>query len=125
VPLLRYTAMVNGFDSLIVTKLDVLDEFAQIPVCVGYRVDGKELDWMPATNRELERVEPIYEYLPGWQQSTRGLTKLEALPEAARRYLDFLEEQSGVEIGCISTGPERTETIVKPGSALARLLPLQ
>jgi adenylosuccinate synthase len=123
VPLLRYTALVNGFDSLIVTKLDVLDEFAQIPVCVGYRSGGKILDWMPATNEGLEKVEPIYEYLPGWQQSTRGLSNLNELPDAARRYLDFLEDQSGVEVGCISTGPERTETIVKPGSALARLLP--
>jgi adenylosuccinate synthase len=123
VPLLRYTALVNGFDSLIVTKLDVLDEFAQIPVCVGYRAGGKVLDWMPATNEGLEKIEPIYEYLPGWQQSTRGLSNLNELPDAARRYLDFLEDQSGVEIGCISTGPERTETIVKPGSTLARLLP--
>jgi adenylosuccinate synthase len=123
--LLKYTAMVNGFDSLIVTKLDVLDELPQIPVCVAYKKNGKTLDWMPGTNGELDKVEPVYEYLPGWQQSTRGLSSMDQLPDAARRYLDFLERHSGVEVGCISTGPERTETIVKSGSALEKLLPLQ
>ena len=121
-PLLRYTAMVNGFDSLFITKLDVLDQLAKIPVCVGYWLDGKEVHEMPATYRSLEGVEPLYEKLPGWQCSTRGITRYEDLPEKARAYLKFIEERAGVEIGAISTGPERTETIIRPLSKLERLI---
>jgi adenylosuccinate synthase len=121
-PLLRYTAMVNGFDSLFITKLDVLDQLAKIPVCVGYWLDGKEVEEMPATYRSLESVEPLYEKLPGWQTSTRGVTRYEDLPEKARAYLKFLEDRAGVEIGAISTGPERTETIIRAGSKLAGLI---
>ncbi|MBZ5673235.1 MAG: adenylosuccinate synthase [Acidobacteriia bacterium] len=122
VPLLRYTAMVNGFDSLFITKLDVLDQLAKIPVCVGYWLDGKEVEDMPATYRSLEGIEPLYEKMPGWQTSTRGVTRYEDLPEKAQAYLKFLEERSGVEIGAISTGPERTETIIRAGSKLGKLI---
>jgi len=122
VPLLKYTTAVNGFDSLIITKLDVLDELGTIPVCVGYKVNGRLTEEMPATNRELESIEAVYEKLPGWSISTRGLTALEALPAAARKYLDFLQEKTGVEVGCVSLGPERDETIIVPGSKLERLL---
>ena len=122
IPLLRYTAAVNGLDSLIVTKLDVLDELDEVPVCVGYRLNGQEIHDMPATRREMELIEPVFEKLPGWKQSTRGISTVEELPAAAKRYLSFLEERTGVEVGSISTGPERMETIVKPGSKLAKLL---
>jgi adenylosuccinate synthase len=124
VPLLQYTAAVNGFDSLIITKLDVLDELEEIPVCTAYKVNGKLTMEMPATNRDLETVEAVYEKLPGWRTSTRGLTTLEGLPPRARAYLDFLEMKTGVEVGCVSLGPERNETIVVPGSKLERLLEL-
>jgi len=117
-PLLRYTSMINGFDSLVVTKLDVLDEFDEIQVCVEYRNTKS----MPATYRELETVEPVYETLPGWKSETRGLTKREALPARAQEYLKFLSDRTGVEIGCISTGPERDETILIAGSRLEQLL---
>jgi adenylosuccinate synthase len=122
VPLLKYTTTVNGFDSLIITKLDVLDELVSIPVCTGYKVNGRLTGEMPATNRELESIEPVYEILPGWNCSTRGLTSLDALPAAARNYLDFLQEKTGVEVGCVSLGPERSETIIVPGSRLEKLL---
>ena len=122
VPLLRYTTAVNGFDSLIITKLDVLDNLETIPVCVAYKVNGKLTMDMPATNRELESIEAVYENVPGWNCSTRGLTNLDALPAAARRYLDFLQEKTEVEVGCVSLGPERSETIIVPGSKLEKLL---
>jgi len=77
---------------------------------------------MPATFRELEAVEPIYENLPGWKSPTRGLTRYQELPPLAREYLKFLSERTGVEIGCISTGPERDETILIEGSRLLQLL---
>jgi adenylosuccinate synthase len=121
-PLLRYSAAINGFDSVVVTKLDVLDDFDEIPVCVGYRCGTTELKQMPATVREMETVEPIYECVPGWRTSTVGTDSFDALPERAKRYLEFLERQTGVEIGCVSTGPERTQTFVRPGSRFAQLV---
>jgi adenylosuccinate synthase len=120
-PLMRYAAMINGFDSLVVTKLDVLDEMEKLPVCVAYRSGGQEVTDMPATAKGMAALEPVYECLPGWQTSTFGISTYGELPARARDYLDFLEEKSGVEVGCISTGPERNQTIVKPGSHFARL----
>ncbi len=122
VPLLRYTAMLNGFDTLIITKLDVLDEMAEIPVCVGYRADGRDLDEMPATLGLMESIEPVYVRLPGWRSPTRGLKRQEDLPSAAQEYLRFLADRTGVEVGCVSTGPERDETILIRGSRLEELL---
>ena len=121
-PLLRYTGAVNGYDSLVITKLDVLDGLPEIPVCVGYRLDGTLLDEMPATQRELEAIEPVYEVLPGWTGNTHGLTRYGQLPPAAQDYLRYLASATGFEVGCISTGPERNQTIVVPGSRLENLL---
>jgi adenylosuccinate synthase len=122
VPLLRYTAMVNGFDSLIVTKLDVLDGFDEIKVCTAYSSGGELIDTMPAESLLLDQIEPVYEVLPGWPEPTCGITSFDELPQNARDYLAFIQERTGVEIGCISTGPERTETIPRPGSKLEKLL---
>ena len=122
VPLLRYTAMVNGFDSLIITKLDVLDAMPKIKVCVGYEVQGKRIQEMPGTNALLEQVAPVYEVLDGWAQPTAGITRYEDLPESARTYLRFIEQKTGVEVGCVSTGPERNQTIVRAGSKMEKLL---
>jgi adenylosuccinate synthase len=122
-PLLRYTATVNGFDSLIMTKLDVLDDLDQIPVCVAYEVDGRVMTDMPASTRGMEAIKPVYEFVSGWKTSTRGVTSLDALPAQATEYLRFLEEKTGVEIGSVSNGPERQETMIVPGSKLERLLP--
>jgi adenylosuccinate synthase len=121
-PLLRYTAAINGFDSLVVTKLDVLDEFDQIPVCVAYRIGGREVTEMPPTVAEVEKIEPVYECMPGWSSSTFGIDSYDDLPPRAKDYLAFLERCAGVEAGCISTGPERNQTIVRPGSRLESLL---
>jgi adenylosuccinate synthase len=114
--------MVNGFDTLLITKLDVLDQLSEIPVCVRYRLNGDEVPEMPATYRALEAIEPVYEMIPGWQTSTRGIARYDDLPAAARSYLRFLEERTGVEIGGVSTGPERNETIIRAGSKLERLI---
>ena len=113
--------MINGFDSLVVTKLDVLDEMEKIPVCVAYKSGGQEVEEMPATVKGMAALEPVYECLPGWRTSTFGVSEYAELPARARDYLDFLETKSGVEVGCISTGPERNQTIVKPDSRFARL----
>lgn len=122
VPLLCYSAAINGLDSLVITKLDVLDEFDNIPVCVGYRIGKQEVAEMPPTVKEIARVEPVYECLPGWKQSTFGMTTYDQLPLKAKEYLAFVEYRTGVEIGCVSTGPERNQTIVKPGSRFQALI---
>jgi adenylosuccinate synthase len=122
VPLLQYTAMVNGFDTLLITKLDVLDHLTEIPVCTGYKINGKLVDEMPATYKALESIEPVIVKMPGWATSTRGITRYEDLPEKAKTYLKFLEDATGVEIGGVSTGPERNETIIRAGSKLEKLI---
>ena len=121
-PLLRYTAVVNGFDSLIITKLDVLDELEEIPVCVAYEVDGKVVTQMPASARRMEAIKPVFERLPGWKTKTQGIAEISKLPGTAQSYLKFLEAQTGVEIGSVSNGPERNETMIVPGSKLEKLL---
>jgi len=110
-PLLRYAGMINGISWLVVTKLDVLDELAEIPVCVGYKIDGKKTDEVPAQDSGFGRIECVYERMPGWRTSTQAITKLEKLPKAAREYLTFLEKESGARIGVVSTGPGREQTI--------------
>jgi adenylosuccinate synthase len=121
-PLMRYSTAINGIDSLIITKLDVLDEFDNVPVCVAYRSGAGEVSEIPPTVAEMGRIEPRYECLPGWKASTFGVTSYHELPSRAKDYLAFLEERCGVEIGCISTGPERNQTILRPGSRLEKLL---
>lgn len=114
IPLLRYSNQVNGAEWLVVTKLDVLDELAEIPVCIGYEIDGNVTDEIPADAHGLEAIKPRYTTLKGWRQPTVGITDAEKLPEAAREYLAFQERESGAKIGMISTGPDRNETIVLP-----------
>ena len=122
VPLLRYSAMINGFDSLVITKLDVLDELKEIPVCLEYQVDGESIEDMPPSSEDLAKVQPVFESLPGWNSSTFGISEYGKLPLRAREYLDYLEKMTGVEIGCISTGPERNQTIIRKGSRFEQLL---
>src|SRR6478609_2020223 len=114
----RYAAEINGFTSVALTKLDVLDTLDEIKVCVGYKLDGKTCESLPAVSQDLRRIEPVYATLPGWQSSTLGVTEMSALPANARRYVDFLSQQIGVEIGLVSTGPERSQTIIVHDSAL-------
>jgi adenylosuccinate synthase len=116
----RYAAEINGFSSVALTKLDVLDALDEIKVCVGYKLDGKEIDSLPSVSQELRRIEPVYARLRGWKTSTVGTTEIDALPLAARKYVEFLSEQIGVEIGLVSTGPERSQTIIVHDSALGR-----
>ncbi|MES1259131.1 MAG: adenylosuccinate synthetase, partial [Gemmatimonadota bacterium] len=107
----RYSARVNGLTGLAVTKLDVLDTFAEIPICTGYRLDGRECAEFPSDIEALDRVEPIYEVMQGWQKSTGTATKLTDLAPAARKYLDRLEELSGEPIKYVSVGTRRDQII--------------
>jgi adenylosuccinate synthase len=107
----RYAVRVNGLTDLAVTKLDVLDTFAEIPVCVGYRLDGAPLDSMPADLERIERVEPVYEVLPGWQKPVHDARRLADLPAAARAYLDRLQDLARAPIRYVSVGTRRDQII--------------
>jgi adenylosuccinate synthase len=108
---LRYAARVNGLTGLAVTKLDVLDTFAEIPVGIAYRLDGESCEEIPAEVEALGRVQPVYEVRPGWQQPTGAARRLADLPSAARAYLDRLEELSGVPVRYVSVGTRRDQIV--------------
>jgi adenylosuccinate synthase len=110
-PLLRYSGMINGTSWLVVTKLDVLDELAEIPVCIGYKVNGRTTDEIPADASGWDKIECLYKKMPAWKSSTRGITEFKKLPKTARDYLSFIEKETGARIGMVSTGPGREETI--------------
>jgi len=114
----RYAAELNGFDSVALTKLDVLDALDEIKVCTGYEIDGEKVDTFPAVSFDLSQIKPVYETLEGWKSETLGITKVEDLPEKARAYVEFLSNSIGVEIGLISTGPERDQTIILQDSVM-------
>jgi adenylosuccinate synthase len=122
IPLLRYSNQVNGAEWLVITKLDVLDELAEIPICIGYEIDGspgRVTDVIPADVLGLEQIKPRYATLKGWRESTEGITEFDKLPQAAREYLRFQERESGARLGMVSTGPDREQTIVLPEFAEA------
>ena len=117
----RYSVRVNGYDVLVVTKLDVLDGIDPLRICVAYEIDGRRVEEMPAIL--TEDAVAIYEDMPGWQESTEDARTLEALPPAARAYLDRLSEVVGCPIGMISVGADRDAMVPVPGSPLDRLVP--
>ena len=119
IPLLRYSNQVNGAEWLVVTKLDVLDELEEIPICVGYEIDGKVTDEIPADVYGLEKIKPVYTKLKGWRESTEGITEFDRLPKTAQEYLRFQERESGAKIGMVSTGPDRDQTMALPEFAAA------
>ncbi|HLX79017.1 MAG TPA: adenylosuccinate synthase [Burkholderiales bacterium] len=110
---LKRAVQLNGVSGLCITKLDVLDGAETLKICVGYRMEGELSDILPVGAEELARCVPVYEEMPGWQESTVGVKAHDKLPKAARDYLARIESLTGVPIDIISTGPDRTETIVR------------
>lgn len=110
---LKRSVQINGIDGFAITKLDVLDNLETIRICVGYRLEGDELEVPPVAAEDLRRCEPIYEDLPGWQSLTLGVRQFAELPPAARGYLDRIEELTETPIGIVSTGADREDTIVR------------
>jgi adenylosuccinate synthase len=106
----RHARLLNGVDYWAITKLDVLDEFDTIRVCVAYECDGQRVDSVPANAAALGRCRPVYRDFPGWKTSTSTVTRFEALPAAARSYVDALCEITGVPLGILSVGPRRDST---------------
>jgi adenylosuccinate synthase len=119
IPLLRYSNQVNGAEWLVITKMDVLDELEEIPICIGYDIGGKITDEIPADVEGLEAIKPHYTTLKGWRESTEGVTEFDKLPAAAKEYLRFQERESGARIGMVSTGPDRDQIMLLPEFAQA------
>ena len=117
--MLRYSNQVNGAEWLVITKMDVMDELAEIPICVGYEIGGKVTDEIPADVQGLEEIKPVYTKMKGWRTSTEGITEFDKLPQAAQEYLRFQERESGAKIGMVSTGPDRNQTMLLPEFAAA------
>ncbi len=109
---LRRAVQINSFSGLCLTKLDVLDGMEEVQICVGYEIDGQRIESAPFSADTYSRCVPIYESMPGWQESTVGVKELNGLPQAARDYITRIEELTGVPVHQISTGPDREETIV-------------
>ncbi|KAK2873716.1 hypothetical protein FQN49_002133 [Arthroderma sp. PD_2] len=110
--LLRYSTRINHYTALNLTKLDILDDFDEIKVAVAYKLDGKELESFPASPEALEKVEIVYETLPGWKSTTMGISKWEDLPTNAQKYIEYIERSvGGVPIKWIGTGPARSHMI--------------
>ncbi|WP_280189632.1 adenylosuccinate synthase [Delftia sp. PS-11] len=110
--LLKRSAQVNGLSGLCITKLDVLDGLQELQLCIGYELDGEKIDLLPMGADEIARCKPIYESIPGWTESTVGVTDYDKLPANARRYLERIEEVTGVPIAMVSTSPDRDHTIL-------------
>ena len=107
----RYSQLINGFTGIVLTRLDILDEFDSVKVCVGYEVSGERLDRFPANTGLLARCKPVFEEMPGWDKPTASATELSQLPENALAYVHKIEELVGCRAQIISTGPSRAETI--------------
>ena len=123
--LLKRSIIINGVSGLCITKLDVLDRLAEIKVCVGYQLRGRRIDILPLDADDIVACEPVYDTLPGWSESTFGVTRWDALPVNARRYLERVAEFIGAPIDMVSTGPDREHTILlrhpyRPDAAPAR-----
>jgi len=109
----RFSARINGFTSIAVTRLDILDNMPELKICTGYKLDGKTIDYFPASIAALERCEPVLETLPGWDKPTNDARSFKHLPPNARRYVSRLEELIGCEASLISVGKHREQTIVR------------
>ncbi|MBP9222223.1 MAG: adenylosuccinate synthase [Verrucomicrobiales bacterium] len=111
--LVRYAAMVNGFDELAITILDGLDDCAEIPICTHYELDGKTLHLPPASAKDFLRVKPVYEMMPGWQCDTTAVTRYEDLPANAQAYLARIEKETETPVSMVGVGPSRDQTIIR------------
>ncbi|CAD6216148.1 GSCOCG00004366001-RA-CDS [Cotesia congregata] len=113
---LKFTNMVNGYTCVCLTKLDILDTLPELKVCVGYRCDGKEIDYFPSTASELAKVEPIYVTLEGWNSKTESVRSIDQLPVNARKYVELIEQKLNVRVGWVGVGAGR-ESVIPCGLA--------
>jgi adenylosuccinate synthase len=110
---LQYSVMINGIDTIALTKLDVLDNVDSIGICTGYEVDGKMLRSFPANVEDLAKVKPQYEYFEGWNSSLAGIKNYDDLPKQAQDYISAIEKIAGAKVGIVSLSPDRADTIIR------------
>ncbi len=110
--LVRQTIKISGVNGIALTKLDVLDELDEIKMCIAYKLNGKQYDYLPAGAEDQFKIEPIYETFPGWKESTKGIRNMENLPNNAKKYIYAVEDFIEAKISSISTSPEREDTIL-------------
>jgi adenylosuccinate synthase len=110
--LVKQSCTVSGINGIALTKIDVLDDFNELNVCIGYELDGKKIDYFPSGLQDQLNVKPIYKKMDGWVKNTIGIKKWKDLPENARKYVSFIENFCGVKISSISTSPKREDTIL-------------
>tara|TARA_Y100000294_G_scaffold45466_1_gene42031 strand:+ start:169 stop:1461 length:1293 start_codon:yes stop_codon:yes gene_type:complete len=110
--LVRQAIKISGINGIALTKLDVLDEFDEIKMCIHYELDGKKIDYLPTSSKDQFKVKPVYKTFPGWKISTQGVRNINELPEKARNYIIAVEDFIGAKISSISTSPEREDTIL-------------
>ena len=109
---MRQTVRTSGINGIALTKLDILDGFDEIKICVRYRLDGQEIDYLPASQSAQARIEPIYETIEGWSQTSAGARSWLDLPAQAIKYVRRVEELIGAPVALVSTSPEREDTIL-------------
>ena len=110
--LVKQTIKVAGIKGIALTKLDVLDDFDKIKVCIKYDLNGKEIDYLPAAVEDQKKVKPIYKTFQGWKSETRGARSIEDLPDKAKEYIHGIEDLVEAKLSSISTSPEREDTIL-------------
>ena len=108
---LRYSVLVNGYTELMLTKMDILSGIEELKIAVAYDLDGERIEYPPSTMAEIERVQPIYETLPGWQADISGARTAKDLPEAAVAYINRISALCDVPIKIVSVGPERQQIV--------------
>ncbi len=110
--LVKQSCVISGINGIALTKIDVLDEFKDLYICVAYKLNGKKIDYLPSSAQDQIRVKPIYKHFDGWLQNTSGIKKWNDLPKNAQKYINFIKNYCGVRISSISTSPKREDTIL-------------
>lgn len=111
-PVVRQAVRINGLTEMAITKIDILTGYEKLPVCVGYRINGKEYDTIPASLRDYAAAEPVYRYFDGWTEDISRIREFDKLPENCRKYVRFIEEYCGCSVSLVSVGPDREENII-------------
>ena len=110
--MVKQSCVVSGINGIALTKIDVLDEFKDLYVCVSYKLNGKKINYLPSALQDQIKVKPIYKRLDGWLENTKGIKKWKDLPKNAQKYINFIKDYCGVKISSISTSPKREDTIL-------------
>ena len=118
--LVRQTVATGGIDGIALTKLDVLDGFDRVQICIGYRLGDRVLDYLPADSHEQTKLQPVYETMEGWSESTRGARSWAQLPALAIKYIRRIEELISAPVALLSTSPDREDTILVRDPFLGR-----